>query len=77
MAYEGTFKAGMFDGSGVLSVGKLTMRGDFKVGVLTRGTIIENGGRAFEINAEKDEIFEVLEDGTKRPLDELPPDVSI
>lgn len=77
MAYEGTFKAGVIEGPGVLSVGKLTMQGDFKVGVLARGTITEDDGRTFEIDAEKGAILEVLKDGTKRPLDELPPDVTI
>jgi alpha-acetolactate decarboxylase len=71
------FKAGAMEGAGTLSVGKLTMRGDFKAGVLARGTITGADGRTFQVDIDKNEILEVMKDGSKRPLDELPPDVTI
>jgi hypothetical protein len=77
LAYEGMFKAGAMEGAGTLSVGKLTMRGDFKAGVLARGTITGADGRTFQVDIDKNEILEVMKDGSKRPLDELPPDVTI
>jgi hypothetical protein len=77
LAYDGMFKAGAMEGPGTLSVGKLTMRGDFKSGVLAHGTITGADGRTFEVDIEKNEIFEVSEDGTKHPIDQLPPDITI
>ncbi len=77
LAYEGMFKTGVIDGPGVLTVPTLTMSGDFKAGVLVRGTIAAADGRTFEIDAEKGEVLEVLKDGTKRPVDQLPADVTI
>lgn len=75
LAYEGMFKAGVIDGPGVLTVPNLTMRGDFKSGELVRGTLVAEDGRTFEIDAAKGEVFEVLKDGTKRPVDALPADI--
>lgn len=77
LAYEGAFKAGAIDGPGVLTLGKLVMRGEFKSGVMVRGTIAADDGRTFEIDLEKDEVLEVLDDGSKRPVDELPADITI
>ncbi len=77
LAYEGMFKAGIMEGEGVLTSGKLKMRGDFKAGVLVRGTIAAEDGRTFEVDLEKDEVLEVLKDGTKRPVDQLPADITI
>jgi hypothetical protein len=77
LVYEGMFKGGMMEGPGTLSVGKLTMRGDFKSGVLARGTIVGADGRTFEVDMEKNEILEVSKDGSKHPVDELPPDITI
>ena len=77
LAYEGMFKSGAMEGAGTLRVGNLTMRGDFKAGVLARGTVAEADGRTYEIDVEKNEILEVMKDGSKRSLDALPPDVTI
>jgi hypothetical protein len=76
IAYEGMFKAGVFEGPGVLSVRMLTMRGDFKAGALIRGTIATEDGRTYEIDVEKGQILEVLIDGSKRPIDQLPADIT-
>jgi hypothetical protein len=77
LAYEGMFKSGAMEGPGTLKVGKLTMTGDFKAGVLARGTIVGADGRTFEVDLAKNEILEVNKDGTKHPIDQLPPDISI
>jgi hypothetical protein len=66
------FKAG----PGVLSAHKLTLRGDFKAGVLVRGTIAAEDGRTYEIDVEKGEVLEVLKDGSKQPVDHLPADIT-
>lgn len=76
IAYEGMFKAGVIEGPGVLSARKLTLRGDFKAGVLVRGTIAAEDGRTYEIDVEKGEVLEVLKDGSKQPVDQLPADIS-
>jgi len=77
LAYEGMFRGGAMEGPGTLTVGNMTVRGDFKAGVLARGTITGNDGRTFEVDIEKGEIVEVLKDGSKRPIDELPADMAI
>jgi hypothetical protein len=77
LAYQGMFKAGVIEGPGVLTLPTVTMRGDFKSGVLVRGTVAAGDGRTFEIDAGKGEILEVQKDGTKRPLDQLPSDITI
>lgn len=76
LVYEGMFKGGVMDGPGTLNLGKVTMRGDFKDGGLVRGTITGDG-RTFEVDIEKNEILEVMKDGTKRPIDQLPADITI
>lgn len=77
LVYEGMFNAGAIEGTGELRVDKVTMRGEFKAGILMRGTISGDDGRTFEIDVEKDEVLEVLKDGTKRSIDELPPDITV
>ena len=62
---------------GALTVGNVTMRGDFRFGTLVHGTITADDGRTYEIDVEKDEVLEVLKDGTKRPIDQLPDDITI
>ena len=75
--YEGGCLNALFDGKGSLHAGGVTMRGDFELGVLVRGTIAAADGRTYEIDVEKDEVLEVLKDGTKRPVGELPADITI
>lgn len=77
LAYEGMFKGGAMEGPGTLSVGKLTMHGEFKSGALAHGTITGADGRTFEVDLEKSEILEVMKDGSKHPIDELPADITI
>ena len=45
--------------------------------MLARGTITGDDARTFEIDLEKDEILEVMKDGSKRPVDELPAELTI
>lgn len=77
LSYDGMFKGGVMDGPGALVTGKLSMHGDFSAGVLVRGTINAADGRTFEIDVAKGEMLEVQKDGSKHPIDQLPPDITI
>jgi hypothetical protein len=77
IVYEGTFSRDVMDGPGTMSIGKVTLSGDFRANALQRGTITAANGRKFEIDLDAGEIVEVLKDGTKQPLDALPIDFDI
>jgi hypothetical protein len=77
LSYEGTFKGGVMEGPGTLKRGNATLRGDFRSGTMVRGTISAEDGRTFEIDVEKNEFLEVEKDGTKHPVDQLPPEITI
>jgi hypothetical protein len=68
VTYEGDFKGGVMHGAGVLTTKQSTMQGEFRAGVLYRGTLTSKAGRKFEIDLEQDTVFEILPDGTKRPV---------
>ena len=76
-SYEGECRNGKPSGAGTLRVGKLALRGDFTDGVLVRGTIDSPDGRTFEIDVEKQQILEVEKDGSKHPIEQLPPEITI
>lgn len=71
--YEGEFVHGVREGQGTLRLtghgGKeqVTLQGEFRGGVLYRGTITDKSGRKFEFDLERDVILEILPDGSKRP----------
>jgi hypothetical protein len=53
------------------------LKGVFKNNEFNRGTIVAESGRTFEVDLDEDKVLEVLEGGVKKPLDELPPDITI
>jgi hypothetical protein len=50
-------------------LGKASFEGEFKEGVLVRGVMHTEQGKAIELDDEKQTYFEVLKDGTKIPVD--------
>ena len=77
VVYDGRCVNRRFDGAGTLNIGKTTVSGEFKRNALIRGSINTEDGRTFEIDVEKQQILEVEKDGTKHPIDQLPPDITI
>lgn len=69
--YEGTFSEGRIHGKGKLTIGPITLEGEFRNAEFVKGTVHENG-RTFQIDLEQGEILEVLPDGSKKPIDEMP-----
>jgi hypothetical protein len=67
VSYEGLFKAGLMHGDGVLTTEQATLQGEFRDGLLYRGTMTGKSGRKFEIDNERQTVFEILPDGSKRP----------
>ena len=66
--YEGSFAAGDFEGRGVMVLaGVVRLEGEFTHGDFVRGHI-EAGKRKLEVDIPKALFFEVLPDGTKRPI---------
>jgi hypothetical protein len=75
--YDGEFVHGRMEGTGTLHMGSVQLKGVFKSNVFSRGTIIAESGRTFEVDIDEGKVFEVLEGGLKQPLDQLPPDITI
>jgi hypothetical protein len=71
VVYDGELSSGILEGSGVLTVGSKKLEGRFKGGVFVQG-LISGDNRTFEIDIEKDQFSEILPDGTKQALDEMP-----
>lgn len=74
--YDGELSSGVLDGSGVLTVGSRRLEGRFQGGFFVQGRISEEG-RTFEIDIEEGKVLEILPDGTKQPLDQLPLELGI
>jgi hypothetical protein len=75
--YDGEFVQGQMEGTGTLRMGSVQVKGVFKDNVFNRGTITAEDGRKFEVDIDEGKVLEVLEGGLKRPLDQLPPDITI
>ena len=75
--YDGEFVQGQMEGTGTLRMGSVQVKGVFKGNVFNRGTITAEDGRKFELDIDEGKVLEVLEGGLKRPLDQLPPDITI
>jgi hypothetical protein len=74
--YDGEFVRGRMEGTGTLRMGSVQLKGVFKSNAFSRGTITAEG-RTFEVDLHEGKVLEVLEGGLKRPLDQLPPDITI
>jgi hypothetical protein len=68
-SYDGMFKNGVFAGQGKLSIGAASLEGEFKAGSFLRGVVHTQQGKTIEVDNEKQTYFEVLQDGTKVPVD--------
>jgi hypothetical protein len=75
--YDGMFARGSMNGAGTLIAGKLKFEGDFLADIFVRGTITGDDGRRFEVDMESGESVEILEDGTRQPMDAVPADFDI
>jgi hypothetical protein len=75
--YEGEFSNGLMDGAGLLKAEKLVMDGRFKRNHFVSGKLTTADGRMFELDTEKGSIEEVMKDGTRRVLNELPSNIEI
>jgi hypothetical protein len=71
IVYEGEFAQGMLEGAGTLSIGSAKFSGEFREDIFVRGTAFGHDGRTFELDLEKGETYEILPDGSKRPVDGL------
>ncbi len=75
--YDGEFARGAFDGEGTLTIGATKLQGEFRGNILVKGTIAAPEGRIFEIDVDAQTIVEVLPDGSKRDVEDLPADLGI
>ena len=77
VAYEGQFAQGLMEGTGVLTIGgELRLDGAFKADEFVGGEV-SGAGRTFEVDGQTGSVLEVLPDGSKKALDELPADLPI
>lgn len=73
LVYDGAFKSGVIHGAGKLTMRDMKFDGEFKQGKFAGGQVHFTDGRTIEADLETHTFFEVKADGSKVPLDELPP----